>query len=445
MGLRFGTSGIRGVFGETVSADMAFRLGVSVVKAFEKASRVIVGIDSRKTSPLLVNALMSGIGSLGAEVYYAGFAPYPVIAHASKKYDSVGILVTASHNPPEYNGFKIFIAGHELTSIQEEMLKEARNEPMPKFDRTKKPRYIDVSDQVVEDYLEDLLDFVEPLEKEIPIILDGANGAAGEIATRALRELGAKVIDVNSNPDGFFPGRLPEPSVENLKDTIEFSRKLNVPALALDGDGDRIALIYKDFIDQSYTATLILTQLARHRRGRRIVVISVDTLDVIEEVSKKYGLKVYRYKLGYLPDIVYTMENDVLLATEPRKHMIPAYGPRYDGILSACILAKVIEEGLEERLKSLPKYYGIRKTYRIDPEKIDLVYMRLMHKLLEIAREKKRKKDLIDGVKVLGDGERVLVRKSGTERGKLRLYIQAKDKKTAEELLKELERIIFSE
>ena len=204
-------------------------------------------------------------------------------------------------------------------------------------------------------------------------------------------------------------------------------------------------MIYKDFIDQSYTATLILTQLARHRRGRRIVVISVDTLDVIEEVSKKYGLKVYRYKLGYLPDIVYTMENDVLLATEPRKHMIPAYGPRYDGILSACILAKVIEEGLEERLKSLPKYYGIRKTYRIDPEKIDLVYMRLMHKLLEIAREKKRKKDLIDGVKVLGDGERVLVRKSGTERGKLRLYIQAKDKKTAEELLKELERIIFSE
>ena len=444
MSLRFGTSGIRGIFGKNITTDMAFKLGVTIAKAFDNASKVVVGIDSRKTSPVLASALMSGLGAMGAEVYYAGLAPYPVVAFASGKLNGVGVLVTASHNPPEYNGFKIFVNGRELTSIQENMLQDYRKEPEPRFDRRLEPKYVDISDQVVDEYLEHLFSFVEPLEKEIRVIIDGSNGAAGVIATRALRELGAEVIDVNAQPDGFFPGRMPEPSEENLKDTMNIARSLGVPAMALDGDGDRLALIDPRgrFVDQSYTASLILEEVSKRRRGRRVVVLSVDTLDVAEEIAKKYGLKVYRYKLGYLPDIVYSMINDVLMATEPWKHMIPSYGARYDGILSACILAKVVEEGLEDRLSRLPKYYGIRRTYHIDPSRIDIVYMRLMHQLLERSHKYKRKKDLIDGIKVLGDGERILVRKSGTELGKLRIYIQARSKERAEEFKRKLEEII---
>ncbi len=446
MSLRFGTSGIRGLFGENITAEMAFKLGISIARTFEDANRVVVGIDSRNTSPILARSILSALESQGSDIFYAGLAPYPVIAYASREIRGVGILITASHNPPEYNGFKIFIRGRELTSLQESLLQESRKEPIPRFDWRKKSKYTDISDSIRDDYLESLLYFIEPLEKEIEIILDGANGAAGGIATRALREIGARVIDVNVQPDGYFPGRMPEPSEENLKDTMSLSRKLSLPALALDGDGDRLALIYRgSFVDQSYTAALILDEIAsRKRRGKSLVVLSVDTLDVVEEVAHRYGMKTYRYKLGYLPDLVYTLYEDVMLATEPRKHMVPEYGGRYDGILSALILAKVFEEGFEEKMNRLPRYYGIRRTYRIDPKKIDLVYMKLMHQLLSRAKEYGRKKDLIDGVKVVGDGERILVRKSGTELGKLRLYIQARSEERAKSFLKRLEEIIKS-
>ncbi|RLG48735.1 MAG: phosphoglucosamine mutase, partial [Thermoproteota archaeon] len=292
MGRLFGTAGLRGVFGREVTVQLALNFGNGIARM--SGGAVLLGWDNRLSSHALASAAASGALSGGADVLLVGMCPFPVLARATMEAGDAGIYVTASHNPPEYNGLKAFWGdGAELTREQEEELEKMVEE----FAYGEVIGSIQWSPYGVEEYVEDLLEAVGP-SSSVLVVADPANGAASILAPSVLSETGARVISVNSRPDGTFPGRMPEPSPENLRETMDLVRRAGAElGLAWDGDADRIAVIdgRGRFVPQYKVSSLAAMAL----RARRVIT-SVDMGLGLRRVVEGLGGEVVEWRLGDL-------------------------------------------------------------------------------------------------------------------------------------------------
>ncbi len=449
MGRLFGTAGIRKTYPDKVNAVLAYRLGLAAARLIGAPGYVVH--DPRTTSPLLSLSLMAGLMAGGRDAYYIGLAPTPVAGYAALKRRGVGVSVTASHNPPVYNGFKFYDTGgyefvRSLEAEIERLVEEAREEPWMNAGGF----YTEPG--IHEEYIYDAYARLEPSRRkwEPRIVVDLANGAAYNTTPRLLRMIGAVPVTVNANPDGFFPSRPPEPRRDVLEPLLPGYRGFSPDLiLAHDGDADRLAALdpAKGFIRQDRLIAFYAALKLRDRRGG-LIVTTVDTGRVIDDVVERMGGRVERYVLGKTHERVKELgASNILLAAEPWKLIDPEWGPWVDGIWQAGLIVREMVETGKPLLRLLeeygvPDYPWERRSYLVEPvEKRDPVYRELVERLLEALGEPAEILS-IDGRRYeYPDGSWLLVRRSGTE-PKIRYYAEAPSRERLEEMTRVFEKLL---
>ncbi|PNV77135.1 MAG: hypothetical protein C0200_07730 [Thermoproteota archaeon] len=430
----FGTAGIRGVFGEVdARLSLIFGYSFSLLSKENFSSRMVnIGWDCRTTSRLLAYASMAGVMQGGLDICQLGVVPYPVIARTCMATRSPGIYITASHNPPEYNGIKGFRDnGMELLYDEQVALEQIIGSAELKGDRAgniMSPKYTQ------DDYISDIKRDERLSPAELKIVIDPANGTASYIGIKILNYFNVNSISINSNIDGFFPGRKPEPTEENLEKLSKVVKSERADlGIAWDGDADRIAVIDKNgkFVPQYVISSIV----AMYLRAKKVIT-SVDMGNGLKEVVEKQGGEVLVWKLGDLHSKLLEIEADMV--TEPWKIMDPKWGPFFDGIRAALLLLSAINEwgSLDSLISEVPVYYQKRLSMPIREEKD---YERLVYRIRNELSGEIDDIDETDGIKFISGDSWVLVRKSGTE-PKIRIYIESKK----EEWMRRVTRTIMS-
>lgn len=437
MTLRFGTAGVRGVYRRELSPKNMLQFMVALSKVFG-GGYYGIGYDTRKTSNILMNVAESVLMWMGHKTIDLGLAPTPVIAFAAKYLRlEVAIAITASHNPPQYVGVKVF-TGDGLEVSKELEAKIERNlgitSPHPQYYGNIMKKH------VLDDYLDKVLQMVPRTKRKLRILVDCANGVGSTVTPYLLERLGHKVITINTHPSWEFPGRDIEPKAETLVETAEIVKRLGVDiGFAHDGDADRLVIIDKSgyVVPDHFFSAMMLKIITRERSG--IVVLSSNSSLAVEEVADRMGCRIIRAPLGKTPHKL-TIRNGVY-ATEPSKIVDPRWGLWEDGIYAAVVLAQEISnlnKGLFEVMESIPRYHYVQK---------DLVgYLLSKDALPKIVKRHYDKQGLeryeeIDGTRVVMADEWIMFRCSGTEQ-KIRIYAEAKRKERALELIREGEKVL---
>ena len=435
----FGTSGIRGSIIEKSTPDLALGLGRALGSFHDGKGVVGVGIDARTSREMLRNALVSGLVSTGVHVVDLGIAPMPTVAYFSTTEEiSSSVIITASHNPPTDNGFKFFMSGREFIRSEEEFLENSVHKKDYRVASWDKIGQISKKDIKME-YLSEVKEFLLSrggLSKGTKVLVDLANGAATDYTPKLLTDLGFSVTTMNSHQDGHFPGRSPEPSPRNLGDAMRMAAESDFAVtMCHDGDGDRLAVIdeHGEFIDQNRViAVFARDEIERNKGG--IVLTSIDTSSVIDEVVNSAGGSVVRMPLGSLQEFLSTEKGkDVILASEPWKPIFAEFGLWMDGITGAGRFAQLVDElgdgSCMKLMKTIPKYPILRDFVQC-PDKIKQAFLPRVKELLVPEISGVEKVLEVDGVRIdYKDGSYVLIRVSGTE-PKARLYVGAKSQQT---------------
>ena len=456
----FGTAGIRGPFGSKITAELVFSVAQAVSKMYPSEG-ILIAHDARTSSEALSQCASAAVSLTGGKVYRVGLCTFPVIANLTlNPKHSVAIYITASHNPPADNGIKVLRTGREFVMSEQDEI-----ENFIKQREVEEHGFIHDSWENIQKQLE-LNDANEQYFKRITkefsmngegrkVILDCANGPMSELAPLILSHYGFHTITINSHIDGFFPGRLAEPSPENLSTLIGLCKKEKILGVAFDGDGDRLAVIDEngEFVELSrLNALLALLEIKEQGPGK--VIVSIDSSTTIDRTIEKEGAIVVRTKLGELHTEGSRLVKEgekVIFASEPWKPIFPRWGFWIDGLYGLLKILEVItsqKTTVSEVMGDIPVHIAKRKAYYVNTEKVGAIFEECKLKL-RLSLEKESKKELtIDGLRYdLDDSTWILIRKSGTE-PKIRIYYEAPNQNRfswIENIVKELERIIVEE
>ncbi|MFX1521801.1 MAG: phosphoglucosamine mutase, partial [Promethearchaeota archaeon] len=299
----FGSSGVRGVVGEFITTDLAMKLGLGLATQLGEGSSVVIGRDTRTSGEMLEHAFISGLLAGGCNAELIGIFPTPGVAYLTKALNKdAGIMITASHNPPPYNGFKFFSKnGIAFLPEMEKRLEEIIISNSFKYSNwerigTEKRIYSTSS------YFSMLSAF--SFNKKWRVVLDPGCGAASVVAPLVFRNVGCDVISINAQVDGHFPARQSEPTHENLSGLMKAVSGSGADiGFAYDGDGDRMVVIDEqgNFVPSDKLLALFarfsLTQEENQNR-ERIIALPINTSDATDEHIRESGGKVIRTKVG---------------------------------------------------------------------------------------------------------------------------------------------------
>lgn len=422
----FGTNGIRGILNETLDPELGFKLGMAVATYYD-GDRVAVAYDSRTSYDLLASIVSAGIMNSGKDVIKLGLVPTPAIQVYCKINSIPGIMITASHNPPEFNGLKVIGPDGAHPSKEE----EAKLEEIITHEHFLRTTWDFVGRSTTEDgvkpYIKAVLSNVSRnaiRNRRFRVAADCANSTTLSTTPVLLRELQAQYLTINSNPDGFFPGRNPEPTEENLKDLITIAKSGNYDlSVAHDGDGDRAVYLDENgnFIDGDKIVALIADHILEREKGNIVVPISSSFL--IDFVAKKHDVSVIRTKVGApIVSETLTKENALFGGEENGGVIYPRHLNARDGAYSLAMILDIMastDEPISSLIKKLP-------DYKIRRMKLPLKgnFDSIVTKAKEIYR--RYKIDEIDGIRAVDNDSFILIRKSGTE-PIMRIYISSKN------------------
>ena len=410
----FGTSGIRGPIGTAVTADLALKMGRALSTLLGPGHDIVVGYDSRTSNQMLEKALIAGILEGGCDVLSLGMAPTPLVGYATMKLGDAGVMITASHNPPQDNGIKVWNKnGMAYRPNQERELEKIISDET--FSNASWENIGKVKDikNTSREYVKDLLDYAH-IKPGLKVVVDCASGAASYLSPLILRKAGCEVVTLNSQPDGFFPGRLPEPSEANLQELMKMVKATQSDlGIAHDGDADRMIAV--DEKGNMADFDKLVSLMAREVGGR--VVTTVDASNSIDMCLEGKG-EVIRTKVGDVHVAEAIEENDASFGGEPSGTWIhPDFCMCPDGILSALRIAALVSEKgpLSKLLDEVPSFPTLREKINCEEfqkkmimEKTEAEFAKLFEDVSEV--------NLIDGVRLsLENGSWVLIRPSGTE------------------------------
>ena len=422
MGKSFGTAGVRGVFNRTQTPEQVYRLVETIAFASGKG-RYGVGWDGRKTSALLARTVLSAINSVGSDANVFGLVPTPVLAFGTKSRACIaGFSVTASHNPPEFSGVKVFNRnGMELPESDEERIERAMAvdvmKPSGKFGQ------VVFDEEVIDNYVQAMVSLHQRASQPLRIAVDCASGPGGLVTPEILKRLGHHVIPVNAQVSWRFPARPPEPTATNLSDFARMVPTLGVDfAFAHDGDADRLVMVdpMGNVVPDSILAILALRGLGLNKGS---AVISENSSSAVAEEAERLGLSVERSRVG--KTFAALEAEGGVFAAEPSKVVDPRWGLWEDGINASATVSTLLssDRGLLGRtMQEVQWRYrqtNIRSTVRMD---LLRARARESFRKLGIAEERN-----LDGLKlVLSEGSWVMFRPSGTE-PVTRIYCESKD------------------
>ncbi|MFH1394028.1 MAG: phosphoglucosamine mutase [Candidatus Micrarchaeota archaeon] len=437
----FGTNGVRGLFNK-LGPELALNVAQAVGVYFGRG-KIVLARDGRITGEVLHNAVSAGLMSVGCDVIDLGFAPAPTAEFMVKKLKADGcIIITASHNPPEWNALKVVDSeGIAVSKERGEEIEKLMDSVIPAgWDKT---GGISQHPDAIPEHIDAIKGLVEsPLirARAPKIVLDCGNGMAALIAPKLLSQLGAEAVVINGTVDGNFPGRPSEPTEKNVRGLIESVKKENADAgIAWDGDADRVVFVDETgsyVIGDKVFALSVLWKLGQ-KKGN--IVTTVATSKAAEDIAASAGCKTIYTKIGapYLSEEV--AKGECVMGGEEVGGVIwPEMSLAKDGLLTAAkMVESICERPLSKWLMEVPEYHNVKKMIKADDEK----KKRIVAKMLDYAKENRLDYTDIDGVRVnLPDGW-VIIRASGTE-NYIRVFAEARTKERAEGIIKEYMQVL---
>ena len=439
----FGSSGIRGLANVEVTPTLAQRLGATLATIHEGGT-VAVGRDPRTTGEMLVAALASGIASCGAETKLLGMLPTPVIAWLTRELGAdAGIAVTASHNPPEYNGLKVFnsrgtsLTGKEQGEVEAKMGQEFDLAP---WDGVGSTEELDASWM----YIDAVAEAIQ-LESEWKVACDLFCGAASKVASAAFDAVGIEATTINAYPDGHFPAGNPEPTAESLERLGRFMKASGADiGFGFDGDGDRMmaldekgSVLNPDRLLAAYAAY----EVEKNRGG--VVVTHVGASMCMEDMVDAVGGSVVRVRVGdaYITEAM--TDRGAVFGGEPVGAWVhPGVNMCPDGILSALKLLEAIEargQRPSEFISDVPEYPIINSKLGCPNERKEQTMKALSKGYSKVFRGVESV-NRVDGLRLKLEEGWTLIRASGTE-PLIRITAEGKNRESADSIM-EMSRVL---
>ena len=425
----FGTSGIRGKIGSEVTCELALNVGKSLAYYLGNEGTVVVGYDTRTTNKMLDEAITAGLLESGVNVVKIGMVPTPLVGYATEKLDAdAGVMLTASHNPSPYNGIKLWNKnGMAYTSEQEAKIEEIYSDKSYISVSWDKIGHLSVNEEIKGKYVDDLVNLVD-IKEGLKVVIDCASGAGSEISPLVFRKAGCEVTTLNSQPDGFFPGRNPEPNAENLQTLMKTVVAIGADlGIAHDGDADRMITVDENGNISPFDSLLAL--MSKQFDGD--IVTTVDAGLCMDESVKG---EVIRTPVGDVNVAEVIIEKDASFGGAPSGTWLhPDFCMCPDGILSGLRMAELVSQKgkLSDLLDEIPSYPNIREKVTCSKE-AKFKVMENMESLLTDAFDDIVEINSLDGVRLtFADDSWVLVRPSGTE-DYIRITLESRDSARAE-------------
>lgn len=448
----FGKNDIRGIYGEDITEELFYNIGRGYVKYLNKESDnlpenmyLTVCMDARTHSPSLSKALQAGITSTGAHVIDLGLAPTPIGYYS----ETVGVpknltngsnviaacIITASHNPKEYNGLKMTYKGKTLNEAQ---IQEVRDITLADWSDNMIPANSAniIKYDIIPSYIDEMIDKFGQTGKGVKVVVDSANATGGIVGPELYRKLGCDVIELFSEPDGNFPNHHPNPSVESTLDTLK-SKVIESGAdigIAYDGDSDRIGVVDNNgkYLTGDKLLLIYATDVIPEYNKRGIsphIVSEVKCSQVLFDTIDKIGGISHMCKTGhgYIKGMMY--ETGAVLAGEMSGHTF--FKDRYygfdDAIYAGCRIIEIISKNrhinpdfsISDLLKPFDEVYTSSEVRYPCPNDLKKSTMEAVTNKVKADKEifGAPIKDIItlDGMRIVFDGGFALIRQSNTE------------------------------
>jgi len=366
-----------------------------------KSKKCVVGTDTRLSRNIIAETVKAGLMQCGVDIYNLGVVPTPVVFRESQKYGA-GIVVTASHNPTEWNGLKMLIDGK---GINQEQLDLITNEQV-----TNKSK-IGLENNINSAYVDEAAQIIGKVSDNPKVIVDVGGGSAKNIASSLLQKIGCDVITINNDLEKSSRG--PDPTSDPLDELVSKSKDVDI-GFAFDLDADRLVVV-KNGKKLSSDSTLGLGVAKALELGCKNFVLSQDTSISIEKYIKKKGGTVFRSKVGEVNVIEKIVETQSCAGGEGSSggFIFPDFNFCRDGILTSGLIVSLMrKDEFSDVLNLMEKYHQIREKIEVGLEYQEKV----LKNLFDILKEKYRNLQTLDGIKVIVDEDSwFLIRKSNTE------------------------------
>lgn len=436
-------SGVRGTIGGTLTPEIACQFGLTFGATLGAGKTAVVGADTRPSGPMLRGAIISGLLATGVNVVDLGVASTPAIALMTRDLRADGgVIITASHNPIEYNGIKFLQpAGTGLDALAAASLKGLWEASGWKLADSLGQGRLSGNDQAAAAHVEAVCkayDVASIAKKRFTVVVDSVNGAGCAETPMLLERLGCRLIHINSQPHGRF-AHPPEPVEENISELLQAVRDNHADAgFAQDADADRLAIVDETgrFIGEEYTLALAAGYVLSHRKGP--VATNLVTSRMIDDVAAAAGVGVVRAPTGEANVISALLANQCVFAGEGGGGAIdPAVGLTRDSLVGiACLLGQLArtDGSVSELVDSIPRYV-MRKTKMSCP-------LGAAEKVIALARSAFATRpgaqlNESDGLRVDLPGAWVAVRASNTE-PIMRIIAEASSAQAADALVEEV-------
>jgi phosphoglucosamine mutase len=431
---------IRGVFNEELTPDVISRIGTAFGTFLQGSGEVVSGRDSRVSSEIIESIMSSSLAAVGCDVTSFGMVPIPVVNFAAwKKRPKAGVVITASHNPPEYNGIRFRNSDGTGYTTQNKTIRDIYFAGrFLKKEWNKIGKVLTIPSKVIlSEYSALIADRVK-IGRKLKVILDPGNGAAAVVAPQLFRNLGFKVITINAQPDGTFPGRDPDPSAEGKEVLNELCRLVTETGadfgVAYDGDGDRAVFVDEkgEKVVPEKSGIIFARDYLIRERGK--IVANVSCSMILEDELSSIGGEVVRVRVGdvFITDAIKTQK--ALFGMEISSHFyFPDFYPFDDGVLASVKLAEILsnsDQSYSQILNRIKSYPSLRENIRCP----DRIKFKVVERMKERYEKDGYQIDVTDGVRIVMEEGWVLVRPSNTE-PKIRITVEARTKSGSEKLL----------
>jgi phosphomannomutase/phosphoglucomutase len=427
----FGTNGVRGIVNRDVTADLALRLAMSLGTLTK--GTVAVGQDTRTSGSMLSCAAIAGLLATGCKVIDVGIAPTPAVQYFVRDNADAGIVITASHNPREYNGLKLIAAdGTEFGSEEELAVEDIYYRDAPKLADWRETGELTQVD-ILPAYIKGVMQNVSASDiakRGFIVAVDTGSGAGSVVTPFLLSKLNCKVTTINAQIDGTFPSRNPEPTEDVLTDLgkIVVSNGADL-GVAHDGDADRAVFIDEngDFVNEDVLLAIVVKHVLSKKRGP--VVTPVSSSQRVADVAEAAGSQVFWTPVGSIHVARVMMQVNAVIGGEGNGGIIfPEHQYCRDGAMTvAKVLEIMTERGrkLSELVNEIPKRY-MDKT-KVTCRDRDAAMQHIQSSVHGNV-------DTTDGVKIWYDDGWLLIRPSGTE-PIIRIFVEAETEMRAHQLL----------
>lgn len=408
---------IRGIVETELQDDVVKRIASAFAAAFlkEGKQKIVIGMDGRPSSPHIKNIMVKNLSKYGLDILDIGLVPTPVMYYAVFKRNlDGGIIITASHNPPEYNGFKALIGKEAQSGDQiKEIYRTAVSGNFP----PEKPGHTKAID-IIPEYLDYITNNIT-LNKKIKVVVDAGNGTGGITAPTLYKKLGADVIDIFCDVDGKFPNHHPDPTkIENLKDLIAKVKEKGADlGIGLDGDGDRIGVVDPNgAIIWGDQLTLIFARDILAKNPGQKIISEVKASEVLYSEIKKSGGVPIMWKTGHSLIKKKIAEENAALAGEMSGHIF--FNDKWfgfdDAVYAGARLLEILsntDQSLTEIMDTIPRTFN---TPEIRIDTTDEAKFNIVSHLVDYFKKDYEVID-IDGARVIFPHGWALVRASNTQ------------------------------